>query len=284
MLDEFNSLPAGVSFDNTSLSAMAFADDLLLLSNSLEGLRLLVQRTTSFLENVNLHINPKKSQYFGWQPNHQSKGFNYDLPVLQIAESTIKSKQPNEGFKYLGLTFFVNKQPSVEPTWAIDLLHLINKASIKPFQKLECWRQLVSPAFLYGASNSLQVLTEAARFDKLLKTKIKKAMHLPHSFPDSHIWTPSKAGGLGFSQLERVAQMVHFKALARLLRLGNAFVSTLFQLCLQHNFDRIAHDFEVPAGITDSKDVNAALKKGSAAWWKRFTSRYTNLDLFAHQN
>lgn len=284
LLYRLNELGVGVPLEDTSMAAMAFADDLLLMSDTFEGLKLLLDETVSFLHNVDLHINPSKSQYFGWRPNHSSKGFDYNIPTLSILGQDVLPKRRDEAIRYLGLDLFINKNPTVHSTKALRLLELIAKASLKPFQKINCLRQLIVPVFLYSASNSLEVSSESCRLDGLIRKWIKKILHLPPGFPNIHIWLPSKSGGLGVIQLHRVAQAVQFKGLARLLRMGDAFVDNLFDSILNRTFQRLSELFQVPSGITSPKAVDAALQRGSHKWWSDLKSKYNNKDLFAHND
>ncbi|KAH9367705.1 hypothetical protein HPB48_011363 [Haemaphysalis longicornis] len=107
---------------------------------------------------------------------------------------------------------------------------------------------------------------------------IKTLMHLPTQFPRSHICLPSRNGGLGKLQIERVAQAVQFKSLYRLLCLGDPVVDKILGSC----HARVASVFEVPVGITDPKSVDVALKRAAAKWWTNMRDMYTNKDLFAH--
>lgn len=265
------------------MSAMAFADDLVLISDTYEGLCTLTTETENYLLNVGLAINPAKSQYFGWRPNHVSKGYNYSIEPMPVAGIAVPPADRDQPIKYLGLQFYVNRAPTVESAKASRLLQLIGSAKLKPFQKVHCWRQLVQPAYLYGASNSLQVHAEAGRLDKIVSKTVKAALHLPQGFPNSHIWMPSRCGGLGLLQLQRVALVTHYKALTRLVRLGDSFVDELFREILGASRERIAHIFETSTDLTEAAHVKAALKKGSIFWWKRQMENYTNRDLFAHK-
>lgn len=179
---------------------------------------------------------------------------------------------------------YTNKHPTVDSKKAHSLLGLIAKASLKPFQKVNCIRQLVLPAFLYGAANSLEVASESCRLDALIRTWVKKTLHLPSGFPNIHIWLPSKRGGLGLIQLQRVAQIVQFKSLTRLLRMGDIFIDNLFDIILDKNHKRISELFGVPSGITSVKAVESALRRGTTKWWNDLKTRYTNKDLFAHHD
>lgn len=195
---------------------------------------------------------------------------------------SLPSITPNHPIKYLGLEFLVNKYPDVNPRKAAHLLDLIASASSRPFQKLQCICQLIIPAYLYTSSNTLQVENEAFQHDKFIGIRVKKLLHLPPSFPNSHLWLPSRSGGLGLLQLARAAQAVQFKSLCRLLRLNDPAVNFLFDEVLAKNHKRIASVFQVPEEVSESKEVDAALKRGAAKWFQDRKNHYTNKDLFAH--
>lgn len=91
-----NNLGVGVPLDGSSMAAMAFADDLMLMSDTLEGLQLLVDETVSFLDNVDLRINPSKSQYVGWRLHHQGGRFDYNIPPLTVAGHLLSPKGRDE--------------------------------------------------------------------------------------------------------------------------------------------------------------------------------------------
>ncbi|KAH7963170.1 hypothetical protein HPB52_019864 [Rhipicephalus sanguineus] len=84
--------------------------------------------------------------------------------------------------------------------------------------------------------------------------------------PNSHIWMPSRCGGLGMLQLQRVALVTHYKALTRLVSLGDGFVDELFTDILGASRERIAQTFGTTTDLTEAAHVKAALKKGSIAW------------------
>ncbi|KAL3247597.1 hypothetical protein MRX96_057022 [Rhipicephalus microplus] len=102
-------------------------------------------------------------------------------------------------------------------------------------------------------------------------------------YPNTHIWMPSRSGGLWMLQLRRVALVTHYKALTRLVRLGDGFVDELFTDILGASRERITQIFGITTNLTEAAHVKMALKKRSIAWWKRQTDQYKNRDLFAHK-
>lgn len=116
------------------MSVLTFTDDILLLLDSHEGLQELLRSTEEYFRNVN----PSKSQYFGWRVDHYTHGIICDLTELQFQGTSLSLVCPDYPIKYLGLEFLVNKTPNINPAKAIYILQLIDRMSLKPFQKLHC--------------------------------------------------------------------------------------------------------------------------------------------------
>lgn len=82
---------------------------------------------------------------------------------------------------------------------------------------------------------------------------------------------------MGLIQLPRVAQVVQFKSLARLLKLEATFVDNLFGRILKR-FLRISELLQVPSPIA----VEVTLKRGSHKWWCDLRLSIPTKDLLAH--
>ncbi|CAN7982194.1 unnamed protein product, partial [Ixodes pacificus] len=122
------------------------------------------------------------------------------------------------------------------------------------------------PRYLYAASSILGSSGESAAIDKALRIRIKTLLHLPLSFPNTHMPLAARDGGLGCLNIERVAQEVQLKALlARLVRLGNRAVDHLLNTTMGPYHCRLASKCE--------KD-----------WWRDTQAAYQNKDLFTHQD
>ncbi|KAG0445584.1 hypothetical protein HPB47_013632 [Ixodes persulcatus] len=189
--------------------------------------------------------------------------------------------------KYLGYKFVWHKEgisyrPIVHSLTADDDFDIIQSASLKPFQKLRCINTLITPKFLYAASSILGSAGESAGVDKRLRTRIKSVLHLPQSFPSTHVYLPSRDGGLGVMNIERVGSEVQLKALARLVRLGNLAVDSLFNSTIGAFHCRLASQLQVPADFTDAEELSAALRHSRTIWWGEHRAVYANKDLFSH--
>lgn len=231
---------------------------------------------------MGLFLNPAKTIFFGWRSS--SAAIMYDLPSITVAGTPVHPTPINSPIRYLGIDFFINKRPIVHSQHAEDDLILIESSSLKPFQKLRCINTLIMPKYLYAASAILGSSGDSAAIDKALRIRIKTLLHLPLSFPNTHMHLASRDGGLGCLNIERVAQEVQLKALARLVRLGNRAVDHLLNTTVGPYHCRLASQLRVPPDLTDAKELAAALGQSRKEWWRDTQAAYRNRDLFAHHD
>lgn len=195
LLMDLNRDRAGLDVGSQTIGALYFADDLILTPSSCEGLRSLLATTESYLAEVGLSLNPAKTVLFGWKAT--ADRLHYYLPPIIVAGIPVPSTPINTPIRYLGIDFFINKRPVVHSHHAEDDLTIIEAASLKPFQKLRCINTLITPKYLYAASSILGSAGESAGIDKKLRVRIKTILHLPQSFPNTHLYLAARDGGLG---------------------------------------------------------------------------------------
>ncbi|CAN7950877.1 unnamed protein product [Ixodes pacificus] len=82
--------------------------------------------------------------------------------------------------------------------------------------------------------------------------------------------------------IERVGSEVQLKALARLVRLGNPTVDSLFNSTIGTFHCRLSSQLQVPADLTDAEELSAALHHSRTNWWSEHRAVYANRDLFSH--
>lgn len=166
--------------------------------------------------------------------------------------------------------------------YADSTLNVIGKASLKPFQRLRCVKELVVQRRLYAVANSLGVIHQAEKLDKEHVWRVKKMLYLPGSFLNSHIWLPVSQGGLGVLNLSLTAVSVQLKALARLTRLADPFVDVICNAILQTHMDTLCDHLRVPSGVTSYRELNKMLDEAKGGWYNRLQQNYTRTGLFAH--
>lgn len=283
LLQDLNTNGIGYRVNNQELGAMAYADDIILVSETFEGLRKLVQISENFFKSVHLHLNPEKTMYFGWKYDSYLKWFDYSLPEIEVAGVLIKPTPRNKPIRYLGIDFYCNKPSRATTDTTIRQLNAIKKAALKPFQKMECIKTLLIPKHLYAVANSLSYFQDGEYIDKHFRMTIKDILHLPQSFPTSHVHMPAKRGGLGLINIQEVGAEIQFKAFCRLQRINNDFINQLVPSVLIKHIEQLSKFLQIPMGITSRKDVDTATKEGRTRRYREMKTKYNNKSLFSHE-
>ena len=132
-------------YPTITISDTDFADDLALLSNTLEQAQLLLQKLESAAKQIGLHINESKTEYMS---------FNQPEGVLNTIEGT-KLKQVND-FLYLGS--WINScekdiNVRIGKAWAaMDKMDKVWKSNLNTKLKIEIFRATVETVLLYGSN------------------------------------------------------------------------------------------------------------------------------------
>ena len=152
---ELNSSGLGIILDNLNLSALLFADDLVIIGKSRQALATLMSKTRTFFHKHRLDISVLKSKIM----NHDSstgkttfQDFN-DLPPLTLENVVF--------FKYLGVTvsssphsFFKNFNETVKKKASAYLSSVLSMTKTGPDRSemaYMTWKHIALPAILYGS-------------------------------------------------------------------------------------------------------------------------------------
>ncbi|XP_064462034.1 uncharacterized protein LOC135372324 [Ornithodoros turicata] len=134
LLQTINGSGLGLQIEGRHAAAMAFADDVMLFSSSLEGLKALIGQTEEYLGQAGLVPNPEKSQYFGWKYDGRTKWFSYDITPIVIGGRLVHKKGKDNPITYLGIDIYVNRPSRVRDCLTEKMIDLICSAA-KAFSK-----------------------------------------------------------------------------------------------------------------------------------------------------
>lgn len=284
LLDILNSNHLGYKLNSGNIGALAYADDIVIISGSHAGLQEQVKSAENFFHAVGLQLNPTKTQYFGWRFCSKNKSFKYDISDIIVSHASIKATPRGSPVTYLGLGVLPDRAPLCSPEQFTESIDIIKNSRLRPSQKVHCLNTLVLPAQLYVLSCSLNVLQTSRTADKFYGQWVKAVLHLPHSFPTFLIHRPHKRGGLGLLSLTKVAPEVQLKAFARLRRLGDNCTDELLDGVLQKYVTSISKALGTPPSITDIHQLQAALKTSRTNREEAAKNNYSNKSLFSHDS
>lgn len=234
VLDKFiSSLPndIGGTVAGKKISVLAFADDLLFLSNSPAAMQMMLDLLGKFLESEGMRANVNKCHaLFCEKITGVQKLAVITKSTFQLQGQPIPSVGVIDSFRYLGrdIGFMGHQKPNSIKTLSENLLSL-QKAPLKPFQKMELLRTYLIPRFIYGFQNfkiEKQILTNA---DRLVRRFVRRTLHLHASVENILIHAPEKDGGLGiFSFTESIPRIL-------MSRLNKMLAMPAFQYLLTSN-------------------------------------------------
>uniref|UniRef100_A0A673B3A2 Reverse transcriptase domain-containing protein n=1 Tax=Sphaeramia orbicularis TaxID=375764 RepID=A0A673B3A2_9TELE len=183
----------------SSISAMAYADDLVLLSSSWDGMQFNLRILEKFAELTGLAVNPAKCHSFLIQKGKPVVGAR----AWMLRGQPIHNIGPSESVKYLGIEINPWKgllKPPIRETLRI-LLDRVSKAKVKPTVKLDLLRTFVVPRLSYVAdfgSISRSLLNDC---DRDIRSEVRRWLHLHPTTANGLLYSSFRDGGLNIPRL-----------------------------------------------------------------------------------
>lgn len=214
-------------------NARCFADDLCLVSSTRIGMGELLKKTTLFLEERGLAINPAKCITLGLAKGYKGKKskieteslFNINgtpVPMLGYTDKTCR---------YLGIKF--TSVGAVDSNRLkddiIEALHKIVKVKLKAQCKLKLLRTYIIPRFIYQLINSELYPTLLRRIDIAIRKTIRSILHLPMSLSNEFFYLPIKEGGLQFPDLCQTVGIAKVRLFKKIVLLGDPLLKHLVE-------------------------------------------------------
>uniref|UniRef100_A0AAY4CRI0 Reverse transcriptase domain-containing protein n=1 Tax=Denticeps clupeoides TaxID=299321 RepID=A0AAY4CRI0_9TELE len=220
----------GVGFqtEGGKIAALAFADDLVLLSDGWEGMSHNLSILEKFCNLTGLTVQAKKCHGFMITPTHDSYTVNNCQP-WSIERAELHMVGPEESEKYLGVRigpWTGISKPDTESqlqTW----IQKIDEAPLKPSQKVVILNDYALPRLIYRADHAEETSVRLARLDGLVKRAVKACLRLPHSTCDGLLYSWRRDGGMG---LLKLADSVPSIQVRRIQRVAHSEDPTIRQL------------------------------------------------------
>ena len=188
--------------DNTRVCHLAFADDLVLLSESVDGLRTLARDFEIGLSNVGLLPNAKKSATMRILVSGKRKKWVIDpKPFLSLGGVEVPTIGIDGYYKYLGLSMTAGKPHARASDRLLDHLSQLDRAPLKPQQRMYFLKVHVLPGLNHLLVLDPVTVSQLQRLDIAVRRHVRKWLRLPHDSPNSFIHASVSDGGLGVSSL-----------------------------------------------------------------------------------
>ena len=187
-----------------SVNMLAFADDLVLMSRSMNGMDQLLKATEVFFEARSMTVNASKSHAIRMAPARHKKC----IKVIDGSTFTYRGEQiPNssvtEVVKYLGIEMTSLGSPKVTMDRLSAILRGLPRIALKPQQKIEMLRAYVLPCMGHELRLSRLDAGTLRGMSRLIRRTARDILHLPPGTPREYFHMSEKQGGLHLPELER---------------------------------------------------------------------------------
>nr|BAX24488.1 reverse transcriptase [Grammistes sexlineatus] len=234
-------LGKGFSIQEANVASLAFADDLVLLSESWDGMTRNLAILEEFCRMSGLRVNPSKCHGFLLGISNRSYEINNCQP-WQLFGTPFHMIGVSEAEKYLGVLINPLKGivlPPIRETLQ-KLMVKLSKAPLKPTQRLLLLKNFAIPRILYVAEHGRAGHSILSECDRDIRSQVKAWLHLAPSTTNGVLYASPKDGGLGLSklasqvptlQLKRLKQLCNSKDMCtRNIARANAPLSTALKL------------------------------------------------------
>ncbi|GFG30765.1 hypothetical protein Cfor_02745, partial [Coptotermes formosanus] len=264
--------------ENHNISALAFADDLILLATAKEDAQTLLQHTESFLCQLGMRIAAEKCATFHIKRTKDS--WYVANPDLQLTTGDrIPSSSADSSLNYLG--------GNISPWYGLQYKDLTDQlkstlercrmAHLKPHQKLFLTNSHIIPHFLHKTVLATPSITTIPAMEQAVRNHIKGILHLPMSTPNGLLYCIKRDGGLGIRKLEVLASTTALKQGITLLNTHEPTIHALLHKTkLEQRLQSIAKAIRLQWPIQNYRAIDAykrSQKKDELKSWGQLQSK-----------
>ncbi|KAJ8333419.1 hypothetical protein SKAU_G00414270 [Synaphobranchus kaupii] len=212
LINMLESRGKGFPTHDGEIATLAFADDLVMLSHSWDGMSHNIKILEKFCSLTGLSVQAKKCHGFLLTPTHDSYTVN-DCSPWKIGGADLHMIGPEESERYLG----VGVSPWVgiaKPDMESQLHHwiqCIDEAPLKPSQKVVILNDFAIPRLMYQIDHVESSIMSLAKIDGLVRTAVKAWLRLPKSTCDGLLYSRCSDGGLGILRLARLIPSIQIR-------------------------------------------------------------------------
>ncbi|CAL7932839.1 unnamed protein product [Xylocopa violacea] len=221
----------GVDVSGEHHNALAFADDLVLVASTPQGLQQTLDLTTEYLAQCGLAINTGKSFTVAIRNVPHIKKSVVDSKVrFRCAGALLPAMRREDEWKYLGVPFTPEGRVTCNPEQQLqEAIAILSRAALKPQQRLFALRVMVLPSLYHVLTLGSTNLSRLKRVDNLVRGAARKWLALPHDVVNAYFHANAKDGGLSIPSMRWLMPLRRKERLEALAKGGSEPLSFLAQ-------------------------------------------------------
>ena len=188
----------GVDIEGERYSALAFADDLVFVASTPQGLQTVLDEAASYLAKCGLAINTGKSFTVAIRSvPHMKKSVVDGRTRFMCAGQELPALKREDEWKYLGVPFTPEGRSRGQETELLKTaLQKLTSAPLKPQQRMFAVRVMVLPGLYHLLTLGNTTLSRLKRVDTMVRAAVRRWLDLPHDTPKAYFQASVKDGGL----------------------------------------------------------------------------------------
>jgi hypothetical protein len=199
LLSKLENFGEGYGSAGNRLSVLAYADDLVLLSDSWDGMYKNIGILEAFCGLSGLKVNSAKCHGFFVAGGTKTAGRINNCPPWKLGGAEIHMIGPKESVRYLGVD--INPWKGFRKPDMVGELEAFGSriagAPLKPSQKVELLCSFAVPRLMYGATHSSVSQRVLLKADLVIRRLIKEWLHMSPSTTNGLLYSKNVDGGLG---------------------------------------------------------------------------------------
>lgn len=199
LIHSLENLGSGVRMGTgTSVSCLGYADDMLILSNSIRGAQNLLGEAADFFSARGMALNHDKCTASTTSINRGNKHiYAVSRSAFSVEGVPIRQMVPSDQYKYLGRRYDLLGQTKPTLDELDGQINNIIRSPLKPQQKLVIIKSYLIPRYLDKLQSPVVTLKLLKTFDRKLRVATRRILRLNRTSQDAFLHAPVREGGIG---------------------------------------------------------------------------------------
>lgn len=283
IIKEISSSSTGIKINNTNITVLAFADDLILIGKSRREAQNQLQMLDKHLTGLGMKLSTEKCLTF--EIVGRKKTWYAKDPKLTVQDLSVPYISPESAFKYLGvdITPWNNVQCEGISTEILESVGNIKKMKLKPHQKMDLIQRYLIPHFLHKLIACAPQGSTLKEIDNGIRQEAKSILHLTPSTTDGLFYTSKLHGGLGLPRIEHLVKIAVLKhALKAEGTTDDALREAMQEVSIQKKLSGYANSLRInwPTSMQGLQAAKKRLRKENTDRWQQLISQGQGVEYF----
>ncbi|XP_023211850.1 uncharacterized protein LOC111614715 [Centruroides sculpturatus] len=265
-------LQLGYKLYDEEIGILAYADDLVLISSTADGLQQQLNRISDWAKWAGLSFKPGKCATLSILGDKRTTGNN----IFTLDGHPIDHLQRDGSYNYLGIpTGFSNHNTDDNVvTNLMDNITKLDRAKLAPWQKFDAMNSILLPKLTYHLLLGTNPKKRLHALDKHIKKCAKRWLYLPQRASNEIIHLPYDRGGTNITPCSELADICQLTHAAHLFDSRDPTVTAIalgsLRSVVRHRIRRTPTDEDIRAYLDGSMEGDLGLpSKDITSIWTR---------------